>query len=57
MAKYYVSVPFEGSLNVEVEANSYEEALSKGQCYIETMSDSVISESAQFGNYDVYEIK
>lgn len=57
MTKYYVSVPFEGSLNVEVEANSYEEALSKGQCYIETMSDSVISESAQFGNYEVYEIK
>ena len=57
MAKYYVSVPFEGSLSVEVEADNYEEALDKGQCYIEAMGDSAIIESAQFGNYDAYEIK
>lgn len=55
MKKYYVSIPFEGSLTVCVEANSEDEALEIGQNRIEAMSCEEISQSAEFGRYEVYE--
>lgn len=55
MAKYFVSIPFCGSLCVEVDAENEQEALDKGQCYIEAMSNDTIAEAAQFGHYEVYE--
>lgn len=55
MKKYYVSIPFEGSLSVEVEAHNKEEALEKGQEIIESLSNDDIATSAQFGSYEVYE--
>ena len=57
MKKYYVSIPFEGSLCVEVEAHNEEEALDKGQEIIESLSNDDIATSAEFGSYEVYEIK
>lgn len=55
MKKYYVSIPFEGSLSVEVEAHNKEEALEKGQEIIESLSNDDIATSVQFGSYEVYE--
>lgn len=57
MKKYYVSIPFEGSLCVQVEAHNEEEALDKGQGIIESLSNDDIATSAGFGSYEVYEIK
>lgn len=53
--KYYVSIPFEGSLSVQVEAHNEEEALEKGQEIIENLSNDDIATSAEFGSYEVYE--
>jgi hypothetical protein len=57
MAKYYVSIPFCGSLCVMVDADNEEEALEIGRCNIENMSNDVIADMAEFGNYEVYECK
>jgi hypothetical protein len=51
--KYYVSIPFEGSLNVMVEAHNEDEALEIGRFMIEDMSNDKIIESAEFGSYEV----
>lgn len=54
MKKYYVSIPFEGSLSVQVEAHNEEEALELGQEIIENLSNDDIATSAEFGSYEVY---
>lgn len=55
MKKYYVSIPFEGSLCVSVEAQNEEEALKKGQEILMSCSNDEVAESAQFGHCEVYE--
>lgn len=55
MKKYYVSLPFSGSLSVQVEALSEEEALEKGKKRIENLTDDDVIDSIVYENYEVYE--
>lgn len=55
MKKYYVSLPFSGSLEVEVYAKNEDEALELGRRKIEHLSDDEVMNSIEWGNYDVYE--
>ena len=55
MKRYFVSIPFEGSLCVEVEAHNEEEAMDLGREIIENLPNSSIIESAEFGSYECYE--
>lgn len=52
--KYYVCLPFSGSLEVEVYANSEDEALALGRREIEHLSDDEVMNSIEWENYDVY---
>lgn len=55
MKKYYVSLPFSGSLGVEVYAKSEDEALELGRREIEDLSDDDVMNSIEWEHYDVYE--
>lgn len=52
--KYTVELPFQGTLSVEVYANSKEEALRIGEREIESMSLEDVINNAEWGDYDVY---
>ena len=54
--KYEVSISFQGSLAVEVEAYSEEDALRIGQQMIEDVEPIEVINSAEWDNYEVYEL-
>ena len=51
---YYVSLPFSGSLTVEVEAMSEEDALAIGKERIEALSEQDVLDSVEYDNYEVH---
>lgn len=52
---FQVSLPFAGSLAVEVMAEDEEQALAIGRAKIEFFTAQQVVDSAQFENYEVYE--
>lgn len=52
---FQVSLPFAGSLAVEVMAEDEEQALAIGRAKIENLTAQQVADSAQFENYEVYE--
>lgn len=56
METYCVSLPFQGSLCVQVEANSEEEALKKGAVLIDSYNAEDIANNAEFDHYEVYKL-
>ena len=55
MKKYYVSIPFAGSLCVSVMADNEDEALELGKERIESLDTSAVLDSIEWEQYDVYE--
>lgn len=53
--KYWVSLPFSGSLNVKVVAENEEQALQLGMQKIDNMTVEEVIESIEYENYDVLE--
>ena len=55
MKKYYVCLPFCGSLQVKVFAKNEEEAEELGRREIESISNEDIMHSIEWEHYEVYE--
>ena len=52
--KYFVNVPFSGSLSVAVVAENEAQAMEIGRERIEAFTDAEIGQEAQFESYEVY---
>lgn len=53
MNKYFISLPFAGSLCVQVEAKDEKDALELGISIIENLSDKEIIDSIEYEHYEV----
>lgn len=52
--KYFVNIPFSGSLSVAVVAENEQQAIEIGRKRLDAFTDAEIGQGAQFGNLKVY---
>lgn len=51
--KYFVNVPFSGSLSVAVVAENEQQVMEIGRESIDAFTDAEIGQEAQFGNLEI----
>lgn len=56
MAKYFVNLPFSGSLSVAVVAENEQQAIEIGRKRLDAFTDAEIGQEAQFGHLEVIAI-
>ena len=52
--KYFVNIPFSGSLSVAVVAEDEQQAIEIGRKRLDAFTDAEIGQEAQFGNLEIY---
>lgn len=52
--KYFVNLPFSGSLSVAVMAENEQQAMEIGRKRLDAFTDAEIGQEAQFGHLEIY---